>query len=140
MRLRSGLAGRTLFGQSKFRNPKSNISQNLPDAAFAWPHYNNLSRLRPSLTQRCPMSRIQGVEPQQAGWMTRLVYWFVERKLRQLTGKATISEPVKVTAHQPRLLKAVGQMEMGQAAINSVPMRLKALASMKASTMVGCPF
>lgn len=86
------------------------------------------------------MSRIQGVEPQQAGWMTRLVYWFVERKLRQLTGKATISEPVKVTAHQPRLLKAVGQMEMGQAAINSVPMRLKALASMKASTMVGCPF
>jgi hypothetical protein len=47
---------------------------------------------------------------------------------------------VKVTALHPRLLKAYGQMEMGQEAATSVPAPLKALAGIKAATLVGCPF
>jgi hypothetical protein len=31
-------------------------------------------------------------------------------------------------------------MEMGQAAANSVPAGLKSLASIKAATLVGCPY
>lgn len=86
------------------------------------------------------MARMNGLEPKQASWYTRLVYWFVRRSIGKITGKSRLVEPVKVTAHHPRLLKAVGQMEMGQAAANIVPAALKVLASMKVSTLVGCPF
>jgi hypothetical protein len=67
------------------------------------------------------MSRIKGIEPNEAGPFTRMVYWFVRRKLRSLTGKDRVGEPTKVMAHHPRLLRAMGQMEMGQAAVHSVP-------------------
>ena len=72
--------------------------------------------------------------------MTRLVYWIARRKMGKLTGQKKLIEPIKVTAHHPRLLTATGQMEMGQEAAHSVPLNLKALASIKAATMIGCPF
>src|SRR5262249_4117700 len=50
------------------------------------------------------MAHMKGVEPAEAGWFTRLVYWFVRRKFRKLTGKDRLIEPVKVAAHHPRLL------------------------------------
>lgn len=86
------------------------------------------------------MARINGLEPQQASWYTRLVYWFVRRSVAKLTGLSRLVEPVKITAHHPRLLKAYGQMEMGQAAANTVPASLKSLASVKIATLIGCPF
>jgi 4-carboxymuconolactone decarboxylase len=86
------------------------------------------------------MARMQGVEPREAGLSTRLVYWFVKRALYKVTGKADVPEPIKIIAHQPKLLRAVGQMESGQAAAASVPAGLKALAGIRAATLVGCPF
>jgi 4-carboxymuconolactone decarboxylase len=86
------------------------------------------------------MTRMKGVEPHEAGWFTRLVYWLVRRKVGQLTGQGRLVEPIKITAHHPRLLKALGQMEMGQEAARSVPASLKSLASIKAATLVGCPY
>jgi 4-carboxymuconolactone decarboxylase len=83
---------------------------------------------------------MNGVEPHEAGWFTRLVYWFVRRSVGKMTGSSRLVEPVKVTAHHPRLLKATGQMEMGQAAADSVRAPLKALAGIKVATLVGCPF
>jgi 4-carboxymuconolactone decarboxylase len=83
---------------------------------------------------------MNGVEPHQAGWYTRLVYWFVRYGVGKVTGSRTLVEPVKITAHHPRLLKAYGQMEMGQGAAASVPDLLKALAGIKAATLIGCPF
>jgi 4-carboxymuconolactone decarboxylase len=72
--------------------------------------------------------------------MTRLAYGFVKRGLYKITGTARVPEPIKITAHHPKLLRAVGQMESGQAAANSVPAGLKALAGIRAATLVGCPF
>ena len=86
------------------------------------------------------MARINGLEPHQAGWYTRLVYWFVKRGVGKITGSSRLVEPVKITAHHPRLLKAYGQMEMGQAAANTVPAALKTLAGVKAAALAGCPF
>ena len=86
------------------------------------------------------MARMNGLEPQQAGWYTRLVYWLVRRGVGKLTGSSRLVEPVKITAHHPRLLKAYGQMEMGQGAATSVLASVKALASIKVATLVGCPF
>jgi alkylhydroperoxidase family enzyme len=86
------------------------------------------------------MARIKGLEPQQAGWLTRLLYWFTRRSLRQLTGQDRLAEPVKIVAHQPALLRAGGRMEMAQGAARTVDRRLKHLASLRVSMLVGCPW
>jgi hypothetical protein len=86
------------------------------------------------------MPRIKGVEPHEAGWLTRLVYWFVKRAMKKVAGQPRIPEPIKITAHHWKLLKATGQMEQGQAAATAVPAALKSLASLKVATLVGCPF
>jgi hypothetical protein len=80
------------------------------------------------------MARIQGVEPSEAGLFVRFAYWMTRRKL----GRVIL--PVKITAHHPRLLRAIAAMETGQAAAQSVPATIKALAGLKAATLVGCPF
>jgi hypothetical protein len=64
---------------------------------------------------------MKGVEPAEAGWFTRLIYWFVRRKFGKLTGKNRLIEPVKVAAHHPRLLRALGKIEGGLEAARSVP-------------------
>jgi hypothetical protein len=86
------------------------------------------------------MARMNGVEPQQAGWYTRFIYWLVRRKVGSLTGSSRLVEPVKITAHHPRLLRAYGQMETGVQAANTVPASLKALAGILADMLVGCPY
>lgn len=80
------------------------------------------------------MARIPGIEPRKAGLLTRFAYWMTKRKLGR------IIEPAKITAHHFRLLRAVGGMETGLAAMHSVDETLKALASIKAAIMIGCPF
>ena len=64
----------------------------------------------------------------------------MRRGIGKITGSSRLVEPVKITAHHPRLLKAYGQMEMGQGAAASVPALLKALAGIKVATLIGCPF
>jgi hypothetical protein len=86
------------------------------------------------------MARIKGVEPHEANWFVRLLYWAVRRKMGKLVGEKRLIEPIQITAHHPRLLWAYGQMEMGQEAARSVPAALKDLASLRVSTLVGCPF
>jgi hypothetical protein len=81
-----------------------------------------------------------GLETHAAGWLTRVVFWMVRRKVGQLTGRAHVVEPVRITAHHPRLLMAYGQMEMGQEAAHSVPAATKTLAGVKVASLVGCPY
>lgn len=80
------------------------------------------------------MARIRGVEANEAGLLTRFLYWMTQRK----AGRVIL--PFKVTAHQPRLLFAMGGMEMGQQAVKTFDAKLKALAEIKAATLIGCPF
>jgi hypothetical protein len=86
------------------------------------------------------MARIPGVEPQQASWLTRIVYWLVRRKVAKIAGLSRVVEPIKITAHHPRLLQATGRMEMGQDGARTVSDSLKCLASLRAATLIGCPF
>jgi hypothetical protein len=86
------------------------------------------------------MAHMKGVEPVEAGWFTRLVYWFVRRKFGKLTGKNRLIEPVKVAAHHRRLLRAIGRMEGGLEAARSVPAELKRFATLEAAMLIGCPF
>jgi hypothetical protein len=80
------------------------------------------------------MARIPAVEADQAGLFTRLLYWMTRRKVGR------VIMPFKITAHNPRLLLAVGGMEMGQQALRTFDAKLKVLAEIKAATLVGCPF
>jgi 4-carboxymuconolactone decarboxylase len=86
------------------------------------------------------MARIKGVEPHEAGLLTRLIYWLVRRNVGALAGRPSVVEPVKIVAHHPRLLRAYGDMERGQAAARTVSPRLKTLASLKTALLIGCPF
>ncbi len=86
------------------------------------------------------MARIEGLEPRKAGWLTRLIYSFTRRSMRKLTGRDQLPEPVKIVAHHPALLRAVGRMEMAQGTARTVEPRIKHLAGLRASTLVGCPF
>ena len=49
-------------------------------------------------------------------------------------------EPVRITAHQPRLLAALGGMELAQEAMRTVDPVVKALVGIKAAMPIGCPF
>ena len=80
------------------------------------------------------MARIEGLEASQAGLFGRIAYWMTKRKIGKVIG------PIKITAHHPRLLRAMGSMEMGQAAACTVPEPFKILASIKVASLVGCPF
>jgi len=83
------------------------------------------------------MTRVSGRED---GIWLRLVYEMARAVTGKLTGKKEVPEPVKVTAHQPRLLWGVGQMESAQSGMNSVAWDLKALAEAAAARGVGCPW
>jgi 4-carboxymuconolactone decarboxylase len=80
------------------------------------------------------MARIEGIGDKQADLFTRTVYGAVRRK------PGSVPEPMRITAHQPRLLAALGGMEMAQEAMRTVDPLVKALAEIKAATLIGCPF
>ncbi|MCC6390945.1 MAG: hypothetical protein IT167_10090 [Bryobacterales bacterium] len=83
------------------------------------------------------MTRVSGRE---GGIWLRLIYEMARAVTGKMTGKKEVPEPVKVTAHQGRLLWGVGQMESAQSGMNSVAGKLKALASSASGRGVGCPW
>jgi hypothetical protein len=81
------------------------------------------------------LARIEGVPPNKAGLFARIAYWYTKRSFGR------VMETVKITAHNTRLLRGVGQMEMAQKALlKSINPALVTLAEVKVAMMVGCPF
>ena len=80
------------------------------------------------------MARIDGVPPERAGLLVRLAYWFS----RRMVGK--VAEPLTIAAHHPWIFRAYGAYEFALARAQRVDPKLKALASLKAATRIGCPF
>jgi len=80
------------------------------------------------------MSRIAGVEPKKAGLFTRLAYFLARKKVGQLP------EPLTIYAHNPWVMRAYGAYEMASQRATDVDTRLKVLASIKAGSLVGCPW
>ncbi len=80
------------------------------------------------------MPRMSGVEPKQAPWHVRLIYWAVKRRLGQ------VSESMKILAHDPRLLRQWTRMTRYSEAKGELLPRLRRLAMLKTAMMVGCPF
>ena len=80
------------------------------------------------------MARIAGVTRERAGFFTRLVYRMAER----MVGK--VPEPMTISAHHPQIFQATGAYEFFLGRARRVPQGLKTLASIKAATLIGCPF
>lgn len=80
------------------------------------------------------MARIDGINDTDAGWMTRQVY----KAAKKRTGR--VPDPLRLFAHSPAVMFAVGAFEVAFGKATSVDQVLKDLCQLKVSAMVGCLF
>lgn len=78
--------------------------------------------------------------PPKAGWLLRLIYSAISSQTQKLTGKADLAESLQIAAHQPWQLFGALMMETAQMSSKALPPYLKSLASLRTSTLVGCPY
>ncbi len=88
------------------------------------------------------MARIRGIPAQQARPYARLAYYFTRRSLRQLTGRTPerMIEPLEIYAHVPGLLRGYAGLEQATAKLSRIDKRTRALAELKAATVVQCEY
>lgn len=80
------------------------------------------------------MSRSQGVQDNEAGLLTRILFWFAKRHL----GHVPLG--MRVRAFDSKYFRHAVRMDLYAASRGTVPMHLKELAQLKVALMVGCPF
>src|ERR1700756_5572778 len=86
------------------------------------------------------MPRLTGVSDRDAGLGAKIAFFFTRRKLAQMAGLETAGmlEPLRMYAHIPRLLGAIGKLEQAESKLDILSPRHRALAELKAATTVGC--
>lgn len=79
------------------------------------------------------MPRITGVPTRDAGLLLRVLYWFSRKKF------GAVMEPVTVTAHHPKILRASIRHELavGRAA-RTLPVSVRELAQYRVAQQVQC--
>ncbi len=80
------------------------------------------------------MARIPPVPPAEASLLLRIA----NRYSRKKVGRTL--EPAGVMGHHGWVLGANGAFELALERSKRVPARLKSLASIRAATLIGCPF
>ena len=80
------------------------------------------------------MVRSQGVQDNEAGLITRIIFWLAKRRL----GRVPLA--MRVRARDPKLFRNIVRMDLCATSPGTIPMRLKELAQLKVAMMVGCPF
>ena len=88
------------------------------------------------------MSRLKGVSDHDAGLGAKIAFFFTKRKLAGMTGLETADmlEPLRMYAHIPRLLSAIGKLEQAESKLDILTPRQRALAELKAATTVRCEY
>ena len=90
------------------------------------------------------MARIQGVSHEEAGPMVKLVYRFMRRGMKKLTGRPAAHgsgiEPIEIWAHQPKMMSGMGKFQQAVRKGDSVDERLKYLVELKGAQMIGCEY
>ena len=72
--------------------------------------------------------------PRRTPWLARLAYGYT----RRMTGK--VPDPLRIIARRPRLMFATIVYEWAISKTPKLDPRLKMLAGLRASTLIGCPF
>ncbi len=80
------------------------------------------------------MDRVRGVSSAEAGWIAKLIY----RAMRKRIGLVPKSKTL--TAHHTPTLVASSWMDAINTSARTVPVTLKELAQLKVAMMAGCPF
>jgi alkylhydroperoxidase family enzyme len=90
------------------------------------------------------MARIQGVPQEQAGPLVKLVYRFMRKGMKKMTGREAAHgsgiEPVEIWAHRPKMMSGMGKFQQAVRKGNTVDERLKYLVELKGAQMIGCEF
>ncbi|HEY3725765.1 MAG TPA: carboxymuconolactone decarboxylase family protein [Solirubrobacteraceae bacterium] len=90
------------------------------------------------------MARIQGVPQQQAGPIVKLVYRFMRKGMKKMTGREAAHgsgiEPVEIWAHQPKMMSGMGKFQQAVRKGDTVDQRVKYLVELKGAQMIGCEF
>jgi AhpD family alkylhydroperoxidase len=90
------------------------------------------------------MARIQGVPQDQARLSVRLVYWFMRRGMKKMTGREAAHgsgiEPLEIWAVRPKMMSGMGKFQQAVRKGNSVDERLKNLVELKGAQLIGCEF
>ena len=90
------------------------------------------------------MARIEGVRRDQAGPMVKLVYRFMGRGMKKMTGREPAHgngiEPVEIWAYQPKMMSGMGKFQQAVRKGKSVDERLKYLVELKGAQMIGCEY
>jgi alkylhydroperoxidase family enzyme len=90
------------------------------------------------------MARIQGVPQEQAGPIVKLVYRFMRKGMKKMTGREAAHgsgiEPLEIWAHQPKMMNGMGKFQQAVRKGNSVDERLKYVVELKGAQMIGCEF
>jgi len=103
---------------------------------------------RPEVSDGCdrryPVARIQGVSQEQAGPIVKLVYRFMRRGMKKMTGREAASgsgiEPLEIWAHQPKMMSGMGKFQQAVRKGNTVDDRIKYLVELKGAQIIGCEF
>lgn len=80
------------------------------------------------------MERANGLPGAQAGWITKLLYRALKKRL------GLVPKAKKLAAYNTPTLLASTWMDAACASAKTVPMALKELAQLKVAVLVGCPF
>ena len=90
------------------------------------------------------MARIQGVPQAQAGPIVKLVYRYMRRGMKKMTGREPARgsgiEPVEIWAYQPKMMSGMGKFQGAVRKGRSVDERTKYLVELKGAQMIGCEF
>lgn len=84
------------------------------------------------------MARISGAPVDKGGVLQQLFKRKVYARIMRKFGRVVM--PVQITAHHPAIFRAYIGMERAQIASKLVDPKLKALAELRAATLVACPF
>jgi alkylhydroperoxidase family enzyme len=90
------------------------------------------------------MARIQGVPTEDAGPVVKLVYRFMRKGMKKMTGRDAARgsgiEPIEVWALQPKMMSGMGKFQQAVRKGNAVDERIKNLVELKGAQMIGCEY
>ena len=90
------------------------------------------------------MARIEGLTRKQVGPVAKLVYAFMPKGLKKLTGRDPQTgsgiEPLTIWAYSPKMMVAMGKFNGPMRKGKTVPQRIQNLIELKGAAMIGCEF
>ena len=80
------------------------------------------------------MERASGLSAAEYGWITKLLYWALRKRIGRVPKSKTLA------AYDTSTLIASSWMDAVGATAKTIPSLLKELVQLKVAAMVGCPF